>query len=71
MKPFAQLAVAAVSGVVLFKLFATILFPLLGLMFGLFAMTVKLALMAAVVFFVYSLIRRRRCGPEYEVHTKT
>ncbi len=34
MKPFAQVAVAAVSGVVLFKLFATLLFPLLGLMFG-------------------------------------
>ena len=67
MRSFAKLAVAGISGVVLFKLFATILFPLLGLLFGLFAMTVKLALIAAVVFFVYSMIRKRKTDAEEEV----
>jgi uncharacterized membrane protein len=60
MKLFAKVAVAGISGVVLFKLFATILFPLLGLLFGLLAMTVKLAVIAAVAFFVYSMIRKRK-----------
>jgi len=67
MRSFAKLAVAGISGVVLFKLFATILFPLLGLLFGLFAITVKFALIAAVVFFVYSMIRKRKTDAEEEV----
>jgi hypothetical protein len=67
MKSFAKLAVAGISGVVLFKLFATILFPILGLMLGLLALTVKLALIAAVVFFVYSMIRKRKPEAEAEV----
>lgn len=67
MKSFAKLAVAGISGVVLFKLFATILFPILGLMFGLLALTVKFALIAAVVFFVYSMIRKRKPGVDSEL----
>ncbi len=64
MKSFAKLAVVGISGVVLFKLFATLLFPLLGLVFGLLAMTVKFALIAAVIFFVYSMIRKRKSEEE-------
>ncbi len=64
MKSFAKVAVAGISGVVLFKLFVTILFPLLGLLFGLLAMTVKLAVIAAVAFFVYSMIRKRKAEAE-------
>jgi len=64
MRSFAKLAVLSVSGVVLFKLFATLLFPLLGLVFGLLAMTVKFALIAAVVFFVYSMFRKRKSEEE-------
>ena len=60
MRSFTKLAILGVSGVVLFKLFATILFPLLGLLLGLLAVTVKLALIAAVVFFVYSMLRKRK-----------
>jgi hypothetical protein len=59
MKPFAKLAVAGISGVVLSKLFASLFFPLFGLMLGLLGMTVKLALVAAVVFFVYAMERKR------------
>jgi hypothetical protein len=67
MKSFAKVAIAGFSGVVLFKLFATILFPLLGMMLGLLATTFKLALIAAVVFFVYSMLRKREDDLEIEV----
>jgi hypothetical protein len=67
MKSFAKLAVAGISGVVLFKLFATVLFPILGLMLGLLALTVKFALIAAVVFFVYSMTRKRKPESDSEL----
>lgn len=60
MKTFATLTFAGVTGIVLLKLFATLLFPLLGMILGLLAMTVKFALIAAVGFFIYSMIRKRR-----------
>jgi hypothetical protein len=60
MRTFATVAGAGVAGVVLYKLVAALLFPLLGLFVGLIAMTVKLALIAAVAFFIYSMIRKRR-----------
>lgn len=60
MRTFATLAAAGVAGVVLLKLVSTLLFPVLGLFVGLFAMVVKLALIAAVVFFIYSVIRKRK-----------
>ena len=60
MRTFATLTVTGVAGVILFKLLAALLFPLLGVFFGLLAMTIKFALIAAVVFFVYSMIRKRK-----------
>ena len=60
MKTFAAVAVAGVAGVVFFKLLAGLVFPLLGLFVGLLAMTVKLALIAAVIFFIYSMIKKRK-----------
>lgn len=60
MKTFAMLTMGGVAGVVLLKLLSTLLIPVLGLFFGLLVMTVKLALIAAVVFFVLSLLRRRK-----------
>jgi hypothetical protein len=60
MKTFAALTVAGVAGLVLFKLLAALLLPILGLLFGLVALTVKLALIAALGFFVYSMIKKGR-----------
>ena len=60
MKTFAAVAVAGVAGVVIFKLLAGLIFPILGLFMGLLAMTVKLALIAAVIFFIYSMIKKRK-----------
>jgi hypothetical protein len=60
MRTFAALTVSGVVGLLLFKLLATFLFPLLGVFVGILAMTVKFALIAAVIFFVYSMIKKRR-----------
>jgi hypothetical protein len=60
MRSLGTVAFAAISGVVLWKLFATILLPLLGVVVGLVATVVKLVLMAAVIYFLYSLIKKRR-----------
>jgi hypothetical protein len=60
MRYLAPVGIAAISGVVLWKLLATIVLPLLGVLFGLFAAAVKIALIVAVGFFIYSLIKKRR-----------
>ena len=60
MKSFAKFAVLGVSSIVLFKLIATIVLPMLGLLFGLLGLTVKLAIFAAVIFFLYSILRKPR-----------
>jgi len=70
MKSFAKLAVVGVSSVVLFRLFATLFLPMMGMLFGLLAMTVKLALIAAVVFFIYSLFRKKEKEVEIVVEER-
>ena len=60
MKSLAKLTVAGITGVVLLKMFATVLFPVLGMLMGIIAMTAKLALIAAVIFFVYSMFKKRK-----------
>jgi hypothetical protein len=52
--------IAAISGVILWKLLATLVLPLLGVLFGLVAAAFKIALIVAVGFFIYSLIKKRR-----------
>ena len=60
MRGFAPLALSAVMGVVLWRLAATILLPVLAVAVGLLGTALKLALIGAVVFTMYSMIRRRR-----------
>lgn len=57
MKTFAALTVTGIAGILLFKLLVV---PIIGLLMGLLVMTVKLALLAAVVFFIYSMIKKRK-----------
>ena len=57
MKTFATLTVAGVAGIFLFKL---VVVPILALFVGLVAMTVKLALLAAVIYFIYSMVKKGR-----------
>lgn len=67
MKSFARLTVVGLSGAVLFKLFTSILIPMLGLFLGLIALTVKIALIAAVVFFLYSILTKKSRDIEVEI----
>lgn len=60
MRTFAQVGVAALSGVVLWKLFTTILIPVLAVFLGLVGAALKVALIAAVIMFLYSMIKKRR-----------
>ena len=60
MRFLAPVTVAAISGVILWKLLATLVLPLLGLMFGLILAAAKLAMIAAVIFFIYSRMRTPR-----------
>ncbi|MDX1647482.1 MAG: hypothetical protein R3304_10090 [Longimicrobiales bacterium] len=60
MKSFAKFAVLGISGIVLFKLLATIILPMFGVLLGLLGLTVKLAILAAVLFFLYSILRKPR-----------
>ena len=60
MKTFAALTVAGVAGLVILKLLAAVLLPALGILLGLVALTMKLALVAAIGYFVYTMIRKNR-----------
>jgi hypothetical protein len=57
-KAFAALTMAGVAGLVLIKIFVAVLLPVLGLLVGIVALTVKVALVAAIGFFVYSVVRK-------------
>ena len=59
MRAMVTLTVGGVAGFFLLKLFTSLLLPVLGLFFGLLALTVKLALWAALIFFLYSFLRKR------------
>ncbi|HSH76849.1 MAG TPA: hypothetical protein VLA09_14265 [Longimicrobiales bacterium] len=60
MRSFGAVALAAISAMVLWKLFATIFLPVLGVLVGLLAAAAKLALIAGVAYFLYSLVKKRR-----------
>ena len=59
MKSFARVAVAGVASIALFKLFTAAFIPLLGMTLSLVTLAVKLALIGAILYFVYSLLRPR------------
>lgn len=60
MRSFAPVAFAAISGVVLWKLFATILLPMVAVVLGLLGSALKFALIGVVLFAIYSMIKKRR-----------
>ena len=64
MRSFAPLAFAAISGVVLWQLWAMILLPVLAVVFGMMGTVLKLALIGGMIFAVYSVIKKRREAAE-------
>jgi hypothetical protein len=63
MKTLTRFAVVGVSGLVLLKLFASVFLPMFGLFLGLIALTVKVAVWAAIGFFLYTLWKQRDREP--------
>jgi hypothetical protein len=61
MKTFAALTVAGVAAFALLKMLFALILPLVGLMLGMVVLVAKVALLVAVGFFVFSMIRKR-CG---------
>ena len=64
MRTVAGLFVGGVAAVVAFKLITALVLPLVGIFFGLVALVIKLAIVAAVAWFVYSLVRGRKSEQE-------
>ena len=60
MRAFAGMFVGGVAAILLLKLVFGLVLPLLGIVVGFVAMAIKLALLVAVGYFVYSLLRGRR-----------
>ena len=60
MRSVAPVAFAAITGVILWKLVVSLFLPFLGVALGLLVTVAKLALIVAVGYFIYSLIRKRR-----------
>jgi hypothetical protein len=60
MRTFAGWFVGGVAALVLFKLVAGLILPLIALVMGLFAMAIKIAIFVAIGWFVYSLVRNRK-----------
>ena len=59
MKTFAKVVAVGVGGIVMIKLLPAMLFSALGLAFGLIALAVKLALVAGIAFFIYSIFFKK------------
>jgi hypothetical protein len=60
MRAFGALFVGGITGIVILKLLATLLFPLLGFMVGLVGMAFKIVLFGTIAYFVYTLLKGRR-----------
>jgi hypothetical protein len=54
MKSFARVAVLGVASVAMLKLFSAVFVPILGMMIGLIALTMKVAVVAAIAYFLWS-----------------
>jgi len=60
MRTFVGFAAGGVIALVVLKILAALFLPILGSLVALVAIGVKLLLLAAVVYFVYSLVFKRR-----------
>ena len=60
MRAFATVAAAGAAGIVLLKLLAGVILPMLGMFFGLMGLLFKIGLFVAVGLLLYKLFRRRR-----------
>ncbi len=61
MKTFAQLSAVGIAAVLLLKLLAVVVGPLLGLMAVAFAFTFKLLMVAGLAWLAWSLFKKNCC----------
>jgi hypothetical protein len=57
-RPVLMLAGLGVAGVVLYKILGMLIFPLIGVMLGIFIWVVKAAIIAALIWWGYHLFKR-------------
>ena len=60
MRSFAGMFVGGVAAVLLLKVLAGFVLPLVGMVVGLILLAIKIALFAFVAYFVYSLVKNRK-----------
>jgi hypothetical protein len=60
MRAFAGMFVGGIAAIVLLKLVFGLILPLIGIVVGFVALAIKLALVVAVGYFVYTLVRGRK-----------
>jgi hypothetical protein len=63
MRSFGALMVGGVAGIFILKLLATLLFPLFGFMVGIVGLALKVLFWAAIVYFVWRVLRGPRRSP--------
>lgn len=65
MRSFGALMVGGVTGIVILKLLAMLVFPLFGFMVGLVGMALKIVFWGAIAWFVWRMLKGpRRSGAE-------
>jgi hypothetical protein len=57
-------AIGGLAGLVILKLLAALIFPLFGMLFGMFGMMLKIGMWIAIGYFIYTLLRGRRRAAE-------
>ena len=70
MKSFARVAVVGVASLALFKVFTVAFIPVLGMTLSLVMLMVKVSLVAAVVYFLYSLLKPRSDDGDAEIEVE-
>lgn len=60
MRSFGALMVGGVTGILILKLLASLVFPLLGFMVGIVGLALKLLFWAAIAYFVWRVLRGPR-----------
>lgn len=60
MRKFAYVALGGVAGVVLLKFLLGMILPVVGVMFGLFAWALKIAVLGAVLWLLWNFVKKRK-----------
>lgn len=69
MKSLGKVALVGLSGVVFFKVGTALVFPMFGMLLFLLGLTLKVAAIVAIGYFVYNMLNKRTDGVEvHDIH---